>query len=108
MLSIHAVEPNPQFLSANRHIMQGYVDMIDRPRWDVAAAKMSGKSKVAGAERYKIILAANGRKIQSVSAANARAAIEAYPGNSDLAVLCLDAETNADVAWTVSFDLRGH
>jgi hypothetical protein len=57
---------------------------------------------------YKIILAANGRKIQSASAVNARATIEAYPGNSDLVVLCLDAETNADVVWTVSFNLRGH
>ena len=104
MLSIHIVEPNPQFLSTNRHIMQGYVDMIDRPSWDAAASRLSGKSKVVGAERYKIILVANGRKTQSASAANARATIEAYPGNSDLAVLCLDAETNADVVWTVSFN----
>jgi hypothetical protein len=107
MLSIHTVEPNPQFLSTNRHIMQGYVDMIDRPSWDAAASQLRGRSKVVGAERYKIMLAANGRKIQSVSAVNARAAIEAYPGNPDLVVLCLDSETNADVAWTVSFNLRG-
>jgi hypothetical protein len=62
-----------------------------------------------GAERYEITLATNGRKIQAASAVNARASIEAHPENSDLVVLCLDAETNADVVWTVSFkkDLSG-
>ncbi len=34
MISIHAVEKFPQFISTNRHIMQGLVDMPGLPVWN--------------------------------------------------------------------------
>jgi hypothetical protein len=33
MLSIHRAEAHPQFLSTNRHLMQGYVDLVGVPQW---------------------------------------------------------------------------
>lgn len=60
MLSIHEAEPHPQFLSTNRHLMQGYVDLARLPQWDEQKRELSGASRVVGGETYRIVLALNG------------------------------------------------
>jgi hypothetical protein len=103
MMSIHAVENNPQFISTNRHIMQGLTDMPGLPLWNKANNTLSGRSVVVGGEEYKVIIALNGFKPAGCSASNARARIEMWDKDHDLAVLKILSGSEAEVSWRVSF-----
>jgi hypothetical protein len=103
MMSVHKVETHPQFLSTNRHIMQGYMDMPGRARWDATDLVLSGESDAIGGETYKIMLATNGYKPVSAEAAHGRASLKAVPGAEGLAVLSIDCPKNSAVAWKVMF-----
>lgn len=103
MLSIHEVEPNPQFLSTNRHLMQGYYDMVSTPTWDIVRRTLSGESRVVAGEPYKIILATNGY-IAAVSSAGAlRTEIETVDSTNGLIALVIHSPTNQIVKWKVQF-----
>ena len=102
MISVHEVEPNPQFISTNRHIMQGYVDMARYPVWDADKKELSGISKVVSGETYKVVIALNGF-IPDKAKAKATAGIEIVDEKNGLVVLSLDSKENRDVAWSVSF-----
>jgi len=103
MLSVHEAEPNPQFLSTNRHLMQGYVDMPGAPKWDAWHLRLCGTSRVVGGETYKVVLASNGYRPAGASAGAAKARVETA-GGEGLAVLSIDSPKNADVEWTVTFE----
>jgi hypothetical protein len=104
MMSVHAVEPNPQFLSTNRHVMQGYVDLVGRPAWDGAARTLSGASHMVGGETYKVVIAANGHRVRGCSAAGASAQVRTLDEAAGLLDLSLDAEDSGVVGWRVSFE----
>ena len=103
MMSVHKVETHPQFLSTNRHIMQGYMDMPGRPGWDATSLVLSGKSDVVGGETYKVVLATNGYTPVSAEAAEGTASIKAVRGAESLAVLSIDCPKNGAVRWKVKF-----
>ena len=42
MMSVHEVTKHPQFISSNRHVMQGYVDVL-KAEWSPATRKLSGE-----------------------------------------------------------------
>lgn len=101
MMSVHAVQNNPQFISTDRHILQGYVDMLILPKWDDKAKTLIGTSAVIEKDPYKIIIALNGSKITKLEAKGAKAEFKLM-GN-DLAEITLNADKNTDVEWTISF-----
>jgi hypothetical protein len=101
MISIHAQEKNPQFISTNRHIMQGLVDMTILPRWQDDSNTLSGTSKVVGGEIYKVVIALNGYRPGSCSAKNANADFEIIDNDRGLAVLSLISEMSREVEWKV-------
>ena len=103
MLAVHRVESVPQFLSTNRHIMQGYVDLVKRPAWDAHSGTLEGSSRVAAGEPYKVVLAGNGFRAVSASAVGAKATIEPVPGGDGLVRLSLDAVDGGVIAWSVHF-----
>ena len=103
MISLHRVETNPQFISTNRHVMQGYVDMLDIPNWNGEKKTLTGTSKVIGGEAYKVVVACNGLKPAAASAANATARIEPLAGTGDLAVLSITSKDHADAKWEIQF-----
>jgi hypothetical protein len=103
MLSVHRAEPNPQFLATNRHLMQGYVDLAEIPRWDAKTRTLNGISKVVGGAAYQIIVADNGHKAKTVKAQGATAKIEPLPGAKGLSRITLESPKNADVSWTIGF-----
>jgi hypothetical protein len=102
MLSIHEVEPNPQFISTSRHILQGYVDMARLPVWNAEQHILSGASKVIGGETYEIAIALNGFHAVKASAKNGRIRVEPFPGDENLAVLKIDVPENATVEWSLA------
>lgn len=103
MLSVHEVKSHPQFLSTNRHLMQGYYDIVGEPRWNIAEKILSGDSRVVAGEVYKIILAANGYTATSCSAAPATAEIKTIDPANDLIVLTIHSPSNQVVHWQVRF-----
>jgi len=103
MISIHSAEKNPQFISTNRHIMQGLVDMTGLPVWNESKKVLSGKSEVIGGEEYKVVIALNGFKPAKCSARNAKAKIEFIDKEKDLAVLSILSAKNTEVEWNISF-----
>jgi hypothetical protein len=102
MISIHEAEGNPQFISTNRHIMQGLVDMTGLPVWNSSAGILTGKSKVVGGETYKVVIALNGYHPISAKGKNAKVKI-VVSDKSGLAVLSVNADTNQEVEWSIAF-----
>jgi hypothetical protein len=103
MISIHAEERNPQFISTNRHIMQGLVDMSVLPEWNDNNKMLTGKSKVVGGESYKVVIVFNGYKPVSCTADNARTKIEIVDKEKGLGVLSVNADNNEEVEWKIKF-----
>jgi hypothetical protein len=103
MISIHGVEKNPQFISTNRHIMQGLVDMTVLPLWDGNSNVLTGKSKVIGGEEYKVVIALNGFKPLKCYARNAKAKIQVVDNDKDLAILTILCSDNTELEWNISF-----
>lgn len=104
MISIHAVEQNPQWISTNRHIMQGYVDLVKKPEWESASNTLSGGSSVVGGDPYKITLALNGYLPERISAnEGVNAKIIVRKDDPNLADIVLEAKDNQEVSWKVTF-----
>ncbi len=102
MMSVHKVENNPQFISTNRHIMQGYVDMIKRPVWDNVKKQLSGVSKVVGGETYVIVVATNGYKYKRSVTTNVKTTTQ-IDEKTGLLKLLIESAVNADVEWRLEF-----
>jgi hypothetical protein len=101
MMSVHAVEKNPQVISSDRHVMQGYID-LSNVTWDAAGKVLKGTSKVIGGETTKLVIAVNGFKAVSSKAADAKA--ELIKGDvAGLIVLAIDKKENGMVEWSIAF-----
>ena len=103
MMSVHEVTDHPQFISSNRHVMQGYVDVL-KSAWDPATRTLSGTSKVVGGETYKLVIATNGLQPAGCSAQGAKAEVKLNsPETAGIAVLSIDRTDNGTVDWSVTF-----
>jgi hypothetical protein len=103
MMSLHVVEPHPQFLSTDRHVMQGYVDLVRRPAWNAARRALIGVSRVIGGEAYRVVIATNGRSAQDCSATGAEAQVRVLDEKTGLIELALHADQNREAPWQVVF-----
>jgi hypothetical protein len=103
MMSVHEVTKHPQFISSNRHVMQGYVDVL-KTEWNAASRTLSGTSKVVGGETYKLVIATNGYNPASCFAQGAKAEIKVVNSQAGaVSVLSIDRNENGTVDWSVSF-----
>ena len=93
MLSVRKVLRNPQVLSTNRHLMQGYYELSD-VKWE--DNRLSGKAKVVANEPFKLTIALNGRT--PVAAPN----LTVSP-DGKLAVLTLSGPANETIKWGIEF-----
>jgi len=103
MLSVHAAQDHPQWISTDRHLMQGYVDLVEKPRWDAGTMTLSGTSAVIGGEPYRITLALNGYTFHKPEADGAEIHVTLRPGDEPLADVILKTQKNRDVPWKVVF-----
>lgn len=103
VLSIHAAESRPQWLSTDRHIMQGYVDLLKKPMWDESGKSLSGRSALIGAEPYKITFALNGYLPVKVDAPGASSSIVIRKDDPNLADLWLKTEKSGELDWEITF-----
>jgi len=102
MMSVHEVEENPQFISTNRHLLQGYIDLF-QTHWSPSNKELTGVSRVVGGEAYRVVLAMNGFVPQSCSASGATCRLEGVDKKSGLAVVAMDRAENGMVGWSVVF-----
>jgi hypothetical protein len=103
MLSIRKVQPNPQVLSTDRHVLQGWVDLAE-VKWDAAGKKLSGIANVIGGEPFRMVLAGNGRKPLRTSANDALARLEDHPAGGDFKTLVVERKDNSKISWNIEFE----
>lgn len=103
MMSVRECLDRPQVLSTNRHIMQGYLDMISI-KWNDNRRKLTGVSKVVGEDPYEISLALNGYHPVEVSCKDKETKTTLSSGKEGLFRLMLERPENGTVKWSVIFD----
>jgi hypothetical protein len=105
MMSIHKVQNRPQLLSTNRHIMQGYVDIVNMD-WNEEQVKLTGSSKVVGGEPYKVVIATNGYILKGSIVSQGSSEVEMVDFEKGLAELTILNKKNDTVDWYVTFSER--
>ena len=117
MMAVHEVAPHPQFLSTDRHVMQGCVDLLGCV-WDEKTHQLHGVANVVGGEPYRITIAANGQKPSSagvddtiesdiaksgLAPVKSSATLRPHAKAPELVELLLNRPSNGPVAWSVNF-----
>lgn len=102
MISLRKVQANPQVVSTNRHLLQGWVDLTD-VKWNAASKILSGTARVIGGEPFHIAIANNGAKPAGASATSGKAVLTAHKAEG-LGTLVLTAPETANVPWSVRFE----
>lgn len=101
MVSLRRVQPHPQVVSTNRHVLQGWVE-LEQVQWDPAARRLSGVARVIGEEPFKLVVANNGLTPVKARAEQASAAFSpvTVPG---LSVIVLERPANGNTAWQIDY-----
>jgi len=100
MLSIRKVQTDPQVLSTDRHVLQGWVDLAN-VKWDGKEHCLSGVARVIGGEPFKIVVAGNGRTATGATATGGTARLEKHP--DELAQIILERPDNGEVSWKLNY-----
>lgn len=103
MMSVHEVVAHPQFISTNRHIMQGYLDLV-HVEWLPGRNILRGISKIVGGDPYVVTIALNGYVPQKVEVSDTRTKTTTGSVDRDLVKLTLTNTENAIVEWSVTFE----
>ncbi len=102
MISVRECLDRPQILSTDRHIMQGYLDVI-RVEWNEERRVLTGVSKVIGEDPYVVTIAPNGYNHLKVVCGDQSTKTEISSTKDGLILLTLERPDNGKVEWTVSF-----
>ena len=103
MMAIHKVEQHPQFISTNRHIMQGFVDMTQKPVWDALNKVLSGTSLVPKDENYKIILAGNGYEPGKMNVSEGEVNWNWIDKDNGIFEMIITSSTSNEISWEIEF-----
>lgn len=102
MMSVHAVADHPQFISTNRHVMQGYVDLV-RTEWLAGRNLLRGISRIARGDSYEVTIATNGYQARWATVNDPDTKAQLATIGNGLAKLTLVRAESAIVEWTVGF-----
>ncbi len=102
MMSVHEVSVNPQVISTNRHIMQGYIDLI-QTRWLVGRNILKGVSRITGGDPYVVTIAGNGYRLNGADVNDRSAAVGIVNLGNGLSKMTIIRNANAIVEWSVRF-----
>ncbi|MBN1387585.1 MAG: hypothetical protein JW965_04015 [Bacteroidales bacterium] len=103
VLAVHRKLNHPQFISTNRHIMQGYVDLAEKPSWNNEKMVLTGVSSLIADETYSLIIALNGYKVKNIHSDDCKVYIVGHE-DDNLVRLCLESEISKDAGWVIEFD----
>ncbi|PXA04985.1 hypothetical protein DDZ13_03195 [Coraliomargarita sinensis] len=102
MISVRACQHRPQIISTNRHIMQGYLDLL-KVEWNEEEKTLTGISKVVSDEPYKIILATNGYTPLEIQSKDDEVQAGLVLQENGLLEVTLESPAGIDAEWSVSF-----
>jgi hypothetical protein len=97
--SLHRKANHPQFLSTNRHIMQGYQD-LGEVEWKAETSTYSGTAKVVTGEPFIITLAPNGFVAKDVKVSSGTAQISKQ---GDLVRITLNNSKSSVIKWSIAW-----
>ena len=103
VLSLHKKLDHPQFISTDRHILQGYIDLVEKPVWNKTDLTLSGTSSIIENEPYTLVIALNGHKIKGISSKDCRVDYSILAGDA-LAKVVLFANENKNAKWQIDFE----
>ena len=98
--SVHEVANHPQFISTNRHVMQGYLE-LHNVQWNSKRKEYTGKADVIGDEPMEIVIAPNGKEVIKVKTDTGKASIEKT--KDGLLILKMSNKTNSPINWSIVF-----
>jgi len=102
MMSVHQAKGHPQFISTNRHVMQGYIDMV-KTEWLPGRNILRGISRVVVGDDYVVTIATNGYKARSVRIDNPNTTMDFENVDDGLTRLTIKRGENGIVEWIVKF-----
>lgn len=103
MMSVRANLERPQLLSTDRHVMQGYLDVVGT-EWTADRGILSGASRVVGGDPYVITVAANGYRPARTSCKDKDTKFTLRTCANDLIKLTLERSTNGVVEWSIGWE----
>ncbi len=98
VLAIHPTTKHPQFLSSNRHITQGGID-LDDIRWDDDATKLFGVSKVVKGYHHLVTI----RVPEGFAPSKFDGCEKATSFDNRVLLLRIDPAATGIVKWSVTF-----
>jgi hypothetical protein len=103
MISVRECLRHPQVISTDRHVMQGYLDLV-REEWDEKRQVLTGGSKVVGDDPYTVTLALNGHSLKEITCKSKKVKTQLSAPKDGIVEFSLTGPENATVEWTVLFD----
>jgi hypothetical protein len=101
MISLRKVQPNPQVLSTDRHLLQGWVD-LSNVSWDSQGKTLKGTAHVIGGEPFKLVIADNNANFDKADAKGATFTVTPHPV-AGLRCLTLTSAMTAEVDWLLQY-----
>jgi hypothetical protein len=102
MISLREALNHPQVLSTDRHVMQGYLDLL-KEEWNDKRQTLNGESKIVGGDPYTVTLALNGKAAKHIECKNKKVKASLAAAKDGLVEFTLTAPENTTVEWSVSF-----
>lgn len=106
MMSVRECQPRPQLLSTDRHVMQGYLDVV-RTDWRPRRGVLEGRSRLVGGDPYVVTVASNGFRPLEARCASGDTKATLRSGESGLVELTLESGENRVVEWNVRWEVPG-
>ena len=102
MIALHAKTNHPQFISTNRHLMQGFIDLKD-VAWDEKTKTLSGIASVVEGDTFVIVIAANGYAVRSAKTSAGVALLSKTDEKNGLLTLSINSKQSKEIKWRVEF-----
>ena len=102
MIAVHEVAKHPQFISTNRHIMQGYIE-LKNVTWQQRLKKYTGNASVIGNEPFKIIVALNGYLPKSCKSSGGKISWKYIDEPNGIIECTLYNKESKNVFWEIQF-----
>jgi hypothetical protein len=102
MISVRECLDRPQVLSTDRHIMQGYLDLLEAER-DEERHVLTGRSKMVGGDPYRVSLALNGYSPGEIRRKDRTVSAQVSSPQEGIIELCLERPENGIIDWSVPF-----
>ena len=102
MVSLRKVQPNPQVVSTDRHLLQGWVDLSE-VYWNAQSKTLSGKAHAIGGEPLKIVVADNKANFVKADVKGATCAVTPHAVEG-LRCLTITSVATAEVNWVLNYE----